>query len=472
MTSDSPEGFGGTCFVVMGVGRKTDFESGRTLDLDKSYKNMIKPAVEAAGLQCIRADEIVRSGLIDTPMYQQLLTADVVVADLSTSNKNTFYELGVRHALRPFTTVVIAEDGIKAFPFDVNHAVVRQYHHLGEDIGFEEVMRFRQLLTAAIVEIRKQNFPADSPVYTFLGDLTLPTLAAMRAAAVAPGSPGGAVRRVPKAESLPADGAAAAAAFAAPGSGATHSMIMQQVEEAQKRGDFVEAKRILSGVREEIKREAPGQPKDPYIVQRLALVTYKSERPSKEAALREARELLATLDPDTSNDTETLGLWGAVQKGLWDETRDNTNLDDAIRAYERGFFLRNDYYNGINFAYLLNVRAASGADPAAAIADFVQARRVRQEVLAICDRLLASDSAPAGPAATPEAVEKYKERRYWVLATLGEAWWGLGDETQARKWLEEAYRAEPRPSMRKTTEEQIAKLTALLKDSPLKYLSR
>jgi hypothetical protein len=89
-TTESPS----TCFVVMGFGKKTDFETGRVLDLNASYQNLIKPAVEAAGLKCIRADEIVHSGLIDVPMYEQLLKADVVVADLS-------YEVGVRHALRP-----------------------------------------------------------------------------------------------------------------------------------------------------------------------------------------------------------------------------------------------------------------------------------------------------------------------------------------------------------------------------------
>ena len=138
-----PEKTGKTCFVVMGFGKKTDFETGRTLDLDKSYRNIIKPAVEAAGLRCIRADEIVHSGLIDVPMYEQLLNANVVVADLSTSNKNAFYELGVRHALRPYTTVVIAEDGIKTFPFDLNHVAVRRYHHLGEDIGYDEQQQQR-----------------------------------------------------------------------------------------------------------------------------------------------------------------------------------------------------------------------------------------------------------------------------------------------------------------------------------------
>jgi hypothetical protein len=43
----------------MGFGEKTDYKTGRTLDLDQSYKNMIKPAVEDAGLECVRADEIV-----------------------------------------------------------------------------------------------------------------------------------------------------------------------------------------------------------------------------------------------------------------------------------------------------------------------------------------------------------------------------------------------------------------------------
>ncbi len=49
------QGQRGTCFVVMGFGKKTDFETGRTLDLDKTYKNIIKPAAIAAGLECKRA---------------------------------------------------------------------------------------------------------------------------------------------------------------------------------------------------------------------------------------------------------------------------------------------------------------------------------------------------------------------------------------------------------------------------------
>src|SRR5262245_29086468 len=98
-----------TCFVVMGFGEKTDFEQQKVFDLNKTYRYIIKPAVEAAGFECIRADDVVHSGVIDKKMYEYLLAADVVVADLTTSNANAIYELGVRHALRPYTTIVIAE---------------------------------------------------------------------------------------------------------------------------------------------------------------------------------------------------------------------------------------------------------------------------------------------------------------------------------------------------------------------------
>jgi MAP3K TRAFs-binding domain len=451
----------GTCFVVMGFGKKTDFETGRVLDLDMSYRNVIKPAVEAAGLRCIRADEIVHSGLIDVPMYEQLLNADIVVADLSTSNKNAFYELGVRHALRPFTTVVICEDGIKTFPFDVNHVAVRQYHHLGEDIGFGEAMRFRQLLTDAIVEIRKQDpRERDSPVYTFLNGLEPPALAAKVQAAV----------QAAAGETGAETGGEPAAPPQQQANEQTHSLLMQQVDDAQNRGDFATAKSLLAVIREMIKAQAPTRPEDPYIIQRLALLTYKSKVPTEVKALEEARELLAALDPATSNDTETLGLWGAVHKRLWTMTKDVECLDEAIRGYERGFYLRNDYYNGINLAFLLNVRAAAGADPAEAIADYVQARRVRREVLAICERWLEDNPIPDARSARPEAVRQAQASRYWVLATLGEAYLGLGEGLEGREQLQAAYASAPAPWMAESTREQIANLELLLEKSPLESI--
>ncbi|HEV7684129.1 MAG TPA: TRAFs-binding domain-containing protein [Pyrinomonadaceae bacterium] len=448
----------GTCFVVMGFGKKTDFETGRTLDLDMSYQNMIKPAVEAAGLKCIRADEIVHSGMIDLPMYEQLLKADVVVADISTSNKNALYELGVRHALRPYTTLVIAEDGIKVFPFDLNHVVVRQYHHLGEDIGVKEAKRFSGMLTDAIIQIAKKDpRDSDSPVYTLLSKLDPPALG--RALDDAIGSAAAAV----------AVAGVAPAAGAPPDLQAVHSLLMQQVDAAQSAKDFDKARTILASVREMMKPKpviTAGEPvieraEDPYIIQRLALLTYKSKKPTEAAALEEARELLKVLNPATSNDTETLGLWGAVHKRLWDSTKDAAKdtdyLNEAVRSYERGFYLRNDYYNGINLAYLLNVRCANTPTPAEAIADFVQAQRIRREVLEVCRDFLNTERPTV-------------DVQYWVKATQAEAYIGIGDNVQGQLTLTEAMSLPVAQWMKDSTQEQLDKLTPLLADSPLKHL--
>jgi hypothetical protein len=435
----------GTCFVVMGFGKKTDFETGRTLDLDLTYEYIIKPSVEATGLKCIRADEIVHSGLIDVPMYEHLLNADVVIADLSTSNRNAYYELGVRHALRPYSTIIICEDGIKTFPFDVNHNLIRQYHHMETGIDFKEVMRFRDVLTGAINELlNKEPRGSDSPVYTFLNNLTPPALAE-------------AMQGVAEAAAQSAPGAAEGSNVEA-GDADTHRLLMQQVDKAMKTSNFVTAKALLSTIRDMMKSADPNRPEDAYIIQQLALATYKSKLPTPQGALEEARELLKTLTPQTSNDTETLGIWGAVHKRLWEVTKDPSYLSEAVRGYERGFYLRNDYYNGINLAFMLNVRAAHAASHAESVADFVQAGRVRNDVIPICESVLENENLQP-------------DDKYWALATLAEAYLGVGDETNAQQKFQEAAAVASADWMKDGTQEQMDKLRALLVDSPLKYVN-
>ena len=446
----------GTCFVVMGFGVKTDFETGRSLDLNKSYENMIKPAVEATGLTCVRADEIVHSGEIDLPMYQQLLSADVVVADLSTSNKNAFYELGVRHALRPYTTVVICEDGMKPMAFDVNHILVRTYHHLGEDIGASEATRFIKVLSDAITIVMQKNPPAcDSPVYTFLSGLKEPQLAK-------------AVNKAVEDASTSNEAATAATANADEDS-KTHSELMKEVDKAQKEKNWIKAKMFLSTIRDNLKVKNQDK-EDSYILQKLALVTYKSKYPTEVDALKEAHGLLQLLGPTDTNDPETLGLWGSVHKRLWELTKERDYLDESVRAYERGFYIRNDYYNGINYAFLLNVRAAETAIVAESIADFVQANRVREEVLAICQKWIDTNPLPVGNDVTPKVLEDYWKTAYWVHATIGEAYTGLGDEPKANDALEKAYANPTEAWMPDTTKEQIEKLQQLLNNSPLHFI--
>ena len=433
-----------SCFVIMGYGKKTDFKQNKSFDLDKTYRNIIKPAAQAAGFTCERADEVQHAGVIDVPMYERLLMADLVIADVSTANINAFFELGVRYALRPKTTIVIAEKNFE-MGFDMGHVVIRRYEHLGSGIDYDEVERVKEELTKACREI-PQTDQTDSPVYTFLADLVAPSrgLNVKTAATLAAAAEREREERT-RAALAQATTEAEKAALEQP-----LAALMKTSREARARGDFRSMRDVLRGV-----RAVQGDKADPYIVQQLAFATYKSNDPHAKAALLESKAILSPLDPQASSDPETLGLWGAIHKRLYElSVQDHAEaLTAAIRAYQKGFYLKNDYYNGINFAFLLDCRAAElgGED---AIADRVQARRVRERVVGICTQLL-------GEGIRVESENKKSDEEYWVRATLVEALFGLGKAAESEAEFAVAKRAAFEPWMINTTEEQIAKLRAL-----------
>ena len=96
------------CFVLMPFGSKKDPGGGPDINFDRIYEDAIRPAVDAAGMEAIRADEERTDGIIHRAMFERLLLCDFAVADLTTANANVFYELGVRHAARPATTLKAA----------------------------------------------------------------------------------------------------------------------------------------------------------------------------------------------------------------------------------------------------------------------------------------------------------------------------------------------------------------------------
>lgn len=101
--------------MPFGIKRGAD---GLPIDFNRVYHEYIAPALEAAGLESFRADQEIRAGDIRTDMFQELLVADLVVADLSIDNPNVWYELGVRHALRA-RGVVILSGGQTPTAFDL-----------------------------------------------------------------------------------------------------------------------------------------------------------------------------------------------------------------------------------------------------------------------------------------------------------------------------------------------------------------
>lgn len=152
------------CFVLMPFGVKMD-ASGKLIDFDEVYQGLIAPAIDAAGMDVVRADEEITGGIIHKPMFERLILCEYAVADLTTANANVFYELGVRHAVRPHSTILIFNEGGSQLPFDIAslRAFPYQYEQGKETTFFEET---RQQLTTRLSEARQAI--TDSPLYQLL----------------------------------------------------------------------------------------------------------------------------------------------------------------------------------------------------------------------------------------------------------------------------------------------------------------
>ncbi len=372
----------------MGFGKKTDYSTGKTLDLDKTYKNIIQPAVEASGYQCVRADEIQDTGLIDKSMYALLMQAELVVADISTFNPNAIYELGVRHAVRPYSTIVIKEEEGK-IPFDLDHTRIFHYKHLGEDIGADEAQRCQKALAETIEKVTKSAL-VDSPLYDFIKDINPP--------------------KMPKSEykKIISDLAERE----------THIFaIVEKAKDHMLEDEFTEAAKLWG-------KAAEAVPSEDYFLQQQALSVYKSKEPSEVTALADALRIIERLAPDgDSNDPETLGLTGAIYKRMWLSNSDVECLKRAVKYYEKGFQIRSDYYTGENYALCLDMMAGVEVDNDEKTYYLIAAKKARKQIVKILEYV-------------ENAVEDGKSgvEFKWAIATLSNCYYGLGDDGNGEKF--------------------------------------
>jgi tetratricopeptide (TPR) repeat protein len=385
-----------TCFVITGYGVKKDYINNRDIDLDKTFKHIIKPVFEDLGYECKRSCDY-PPGMIDTIMYSGIYNADFVIADISTLNPNALYELGVRHALKPFTTLVICEDGIfinNKLPFDLNHLTALSYRHDGKSLDIDEVERFRKVLKDAVTGMVIAN-KIDSPVFTHITGLKVAvkeTAAEMKPQKNVISSP----QNIDEANKVTEP---------------TLAEMIDTAVAAVKNKKFEEAIMLF----EKLLQLKPG---NIFFVQQLCLGTYKSKKPDAETANKNAFKILEQLNPSNSADTETLGMAGAIHKNLYSITGDKVCLEKSLRFYERGYYIANDYYNGINTVFLYWKMASVAINKEEARFYKMQAEQIAKNVINICTQLMAQ----------PDYAKRNDKE--WIINTLAEAYFGLDDITQ------------------------------------------
>lgn len=167
-------------FVIMPFGKKKGGD-GSLYDFNAIYAQLIKPVLEMAGFEPFRADEEAASGDILTDMFQELLLADLCIADMSIDNANVFYELGIRHAFRK-RGIVHIQAGRAYMPFDVFNVRTMPYHITPEGVPDPE---FLEKDKAAFNRACRATWASEpervhSPIYNLLTGLVEPDRETLR----------------------------------------------------------------------------------------------------------------------------------------------------------------------------------------------------------------------------------------------------------------------------------------------------
>lgn len=169
-TGSAEAGLQPLCFVLMPFGTKEDATLGK-VHFDEIYDQVIGPAIADAEMQCVRADEEWVGGIIHKPMFERLLLCEYAVADLSMANPNVYYELGIRHATRPWSTVLLFSDDF-TLPFDVEPLRAVPYRLVGGRPDPHHAADDRGALTERLLHAKSRA--TDSPLFQLLTDLTPP----------------------------------------------------------------------------------------------------------------------------------------------------------------------------------------------------------------------------------------------------------------------------------------------------------
>jgi MAP3K TRAFs-binding domain len=335
------------CFVLMPFGKKAD-AAGQVIDFDRIYLQVIEPAVEQAGLAPIRADHELTGGIVHKAMFERLLLCDYAVADLTTANANVFYELGVRHALRPYSTILLFAEG-GTLPFDVALARALPYA-LGPDGAPLDAGSASSALAQRLVAARQAS--VDSPVFTIIPDLPAPPIDRLKTDLFREQAEysAGVKRRLEQARRQGADDVRAVehdlGEIADVEWGVAVDLLLsyRAVEAWERMIDLV------------ARMSAP-----------LAATTLVQEQLAfglnRAGRSEEAEHVLTALVDRRGASSETLGILGRVYKDRWLAYRDENPLvargflDKAIETYLRGFEADwRDAYPGVNAVTLMEVR--------------------------------------------------------------------------------------------------------------------
>ena len=342
------------CFVLMPFGRKPA-SGGKTVDFDAVYQEIIRPAVEHAGMDPLRADEEQAGGIIHKAMFERLILCPYAVADLTTANANVFYELGLRHAVRPAATAILFAEGLGQLPFDVNGLRGLPYR-LTPDGKPADAEVDSARLAERLIAARSET--TDSPVYQLVEGF--PEIQRLKTDVFR--------ERVDYSEKLKSELAIARRKAKTDRIAAVD--VLKEIE--SRLGNLADAE---TGVLVDLLlsyRAASAWPEMIGLYDKLPTALARTVMVREQYALalnragrgEEAEQVLTDLIAQSGPSSETYGILGRVYKDRWNQAEKDDEamlarglLGKAIDAYLKGFESDwRDAYPGVNALTLMELR--------------------------------------------------------------------------------------------------------------------
>lgn len=312
---------GQTCFVVMGYGVKKIPGTLVKLNLDDIYFKFIKPVLSRNHLksvystQAYRGDEVPTSLAINKNFITSIFLADIVIADISTLNQNAIYELGLRHAMKPKSTIILCEElTISKYPcFDISMSPQLRYHRK-KIVSDENYRRSLQNKLEDILISCLESNPdyIDSPVFDFNLYKIKPLVQLDKTIHVA----GSSIRTmIKKAENL------------------KENMLFKEAE-----NQYLQILNLSF---------------DEDILSQYLLCRYKKDLSLKNLLLT-LSYVKEKIDLDTSTNENLLGIVAAINKQIFALTNERNYLEQARRYYKNGSnFESGNLYCARNYCALL-----------------------------------------------------------------------------------------------------------------------
>jgi len=129
-------------------------------DFDEIYNIFIATTLTEAGFEVFRADTILSQRNILEDVVSSIIESDLIIADLTGSNANVYYELGLAHALGK--RVLLLTQSIEELPFDL-----RSYRVISYDTHFASIKKAKEELNAFALGARDGSIPFGSPIKDF-----------------------------------------------------------------------------------------------------------------------------------------------------------------------------------------------------------------------------------------------------------------------------------------------------------------